>query len=113
MVAVRVEGQPGPRAGAFAVIEASLGGRALSRLLVGPLSLASTHQMFRQVLGASFARPVLVRIHQAAGGNAFYALEIAREVQRAGIPLPGRPLPVPSDHSELALLRLRSLVPPA
>jgi DNA-binding CsgD family transcriptional regulator/tetratricopeptide (TPR) repeat protein len=109
VAAVRVEGQPGPRASAFAAIEAALGGRALSRLPVGPLSLASTHQMFRQVLGASFARPVLVRIHQAAGGNAFYALEIAREVRRAGVPLPGRPLPVPGDHGELALLRLRRL----
>jgi DNA-binding CsgD family transcriptional regulator len=109
VVAVRIEGQPGPRAGAFAATEGSLGGRALSRLPVGPLSLASTHQMFRQVLGSSFARPVLVRIHQAAGGNAFYALEIAREMQRAGVPPPGRPLPVPGDHRELALLRLRRL----
>ncbi len=112
VVAVRIEEQPGQRAGAFAAIEASLGGRALSRLPVGPLSLASTHQMFRQIVGVSFARPVLVRIHQAAGGNAFYALEIAREVRRVGVPLPGRPLPVPADHRELALLRLRRLPQP-
>ena len=65
--------------------------------------------MFRHVLGASFPRPVLVRIHQAAGGNAFYALEIAREVGLQGLPAPGRPLPVPGDHRELALLRLRRL----
>ena len=48
--------------------------------------MAGTHQMFRHVLGASFPRPVLVRIHQAAGGNAFYALEIAREVGLRGSP---------------------------
>jgi DNA-binding CsgD family transcriptional regulator len=112
VVAVRIEHGPGQRAGAFAAIEASLDGQVLSRIPVGPLSVASIHQMFRQVLGASFPRPVLVRIHRAAGGNAFYALEIAREVQRLGIPAPGRPLPVPGDHRELALLRLRRLPRP-
>ena len=89
--------------------QASLGVQAVSRLPVGSLSVASTHQMFRQVLGASFPRPLLVRIHQAAGGNPFYALEIAREVRRVGTALPGQPLPVPANHRDLALLRLRRL----
>jgi DNA-binding CsgD family transcriptional regulator len=97
-----------PRAG-LAVIEASPGGRALVRLPVGPLSVAGTHQMFRQLLGASFPRPLLVRIHEVAGGNPFYALEIAREVRRAGVPAPGQPLPVPASHRDLELLRLRRL----
>jgi DNA-binding CsgD family transcriptional regulator len=105
----RTGGVPTARAGGFAVIESSLGGPALSRLPVGPLSVASTHRMFYQVLGASFPRPVLVRIHQAAGGNPFYGLEIAREVRRAGVPPPGQPLPVPADQRDLALLRLRRL----
>jgi DNA-binding CsgD family transcriptional regulator len=105
----RTGGTPAPRTSAFATIEASLGGQALSRLPVGPLSIASIHQMFRQVLGGSFARPVLVRIHQAVGGNPFYALEIAREIRRVGVPPPGRPLPVRGDHRDLALLRLRRL----
>jgi ATP/maltotriose-dependent transcriptional regulator MalT len=65
--------------------------------------------MFHQALGRSFPRPVLARIHRAAGGNPFYALEIGREVIRLGVPGPGRPLPVPADHRELALLRLRRL----
>jgi hypothetical protein len=109
VAAVRTEDGAGRRGGAFAAIEASLEAQALSRIPVGPLSVASIHQMFRQVLGASYPRPVLVRIHRAAGGNAFYALEIAREVRRQGVPAPGRPLPVPGDHRELALLRLRRL----
>jgi DNA-binding CsgD family transcriptional regulator len=107
--AVRIEPAHGPRAGALARIEAALDGQALVRLPVGPLSLAGTHQMFRQALGASFPRPVLVRIHQAAGGNPFYALEIAREISRAGVPSAGRPLPIPASHRDLALLRLRRL----
>ncbi|MGE5133788.1 MAG: AAA family ATPase [Gemmatimonadota bacterium] len=79
------------------------------RLPVGPLSVAALHQLLRQALGASFARPVLVRVHRAAGGNPFYALEMASELHRLGVPPPGQPLPVPGDHRDLALLRLRRL----
>jgi DNA-binding CsgD family transcriptional regulator len=50
-----------------------------------------------------------VRIHQASGGNRFYALEIAQEISRVGVPPAGRPLPVPANHRDLALLRLRRL----
>jgi DNA-binding CsgD family transcriptional regulator len=113
--AVRIEAAhgagaaPGQRGGAFAGIEASLSGQALSRLPVGPLSLASAYQMLRHKLDVSFPRPVLVRIHQAAGGNPFYALEIAQEIRRVGVPPAGRPLPVPANHRDLALLRLRRL----
>ena len=92
--------------GQFAAIESAVAG---TRLTVGPLSVAAIHQMFRQALGSSFPRPLLVGIHRAAGGNPFYALEIAREVRRVGTPPPGQPLPVPSDDRELALLRLRRL----
>jgi DNA-binding CsgD family transcriptional regulator len=108
VAAVRIETPASQRAG-LAVIEASLGGPALVRLPVGPLSVASTHYMLRQMVGASFPRPVLVRIHRAAGGNPFYALEIAREVRRVGVPAPGQPLPVPASHRDLELLRLRRL----
>jgi len=57
----------------------------------------------------SITRPMLVRIHQSSGGNPFYALEIASEIQRLGVVSPGRPLPVPLDRRELALIRLRRL----
>ncbi len=109
VAAVRTEGPAGQRAGAFAAVESALDRQAVTRLAVGPLSVAAIHQMFQHTLGTSFARPVLVRIHRAAGGNPFYALEIGREVRRQGVPPPGRPLPIPSDHHDLALLRLRRL----
>jgi DNA-binding CsgD family transcriptional regulator len=105
--------QPGPRgrAGAFGVVESALDRHAIQRLPVGPLSVATTHQVLRDVLGVSFPRPVLVRIHRAAGGNPFYALEIAREVHRLGVPRAGEPLPIPDDDRDLALVRLRRLPP--
>ncbi len=105
LAAVRVA-EPGRRGGGFAPVESALSG---DRLDVGPLTVAAIHQMFRQVLGTSFARPLLVRIHRAAAGNPFYALEIAREIQRVGVPSPGQPLPVPGDDRALAVLRLRRL----
>jgi AAA ATPase domain len=109
VAAVRTEGPAGQRTGAFAAVEAALDRQAVTRIAVGPLSVAAIHQMFARTLGSSFARPVLVRIHRAAGGNPFYALEIGREVQRLGVPSPSQPLPIPDDHRDLALLRLRRL----
>src|SRR6266704_2239221 len=109
VTAVRTEGPAGQRTGAFATVEGSLDRHAVTRIEVGPLSVAAIHQMFARTLGSSFARPVLVRIHRAAGGNPFYALEIGREVRRLGVPPPSQPLPVPGDHRDLALLRLRRL----
>ncbi len=105
IAAVRTS-ETGRRGGDLAAIESSL---ASTRVNVGPLSLAAIHQVFRQVLGTSFPRPLLVGIHRAAGGNPFYALEIAREIEQAGFPPPGQPLPIPADHRELVLLRLRRL----
>jgi DNA-binding CsgD family transcriptional regulator len=113
LAAVRIDGDPQGtpqrRSVGFAVLESSLDRQAVQRVQVGPLSVAAIHQMFRGTLGTSFPRPVLVRIHQSAGGNPFYALEVAREINRIGIPAPGQPLPVPGNHRDLALLRLRRL----
>jgi len=109
LAAVRIEtGQP-RQSSAFNNIEATLGRESVERLPLGPLSVAAIHQLILEAFGKSFTRPVLMRVHQAAGGNPFYALEIAREVQRLGPLPPGRPLPVPEDHRDLALLRLSRL----
>lgn len=108
LAAVRIEA-PQRNPGAFAALESSLGHQAIERLPAGPLSVAAIHQVLLQGLGASFPRPVLVRVHRAAGGNPFYALETAREIHRIGAPPPGRPLPIPGDHRDLALLRLHRL----
>jgi DNA-binding CsgD family transcriptional regulator len=109
LAAVRIESGVPRRANAFASIESTLGRESVERLALGPLSVAAVHQLILDAFGKSFTRPVLMRVHQAAGGNPFYALEIAREMQRIGPLPPGRPLPVPEDHRDLALLRLSRL----
>src|SRR5438132_5333541 len=109
LAAVRIESAASRQAAALATIESTVGRERVQRLPLGPLSIAALHQVILEALGKSFTRPVLMRIHQAAGGNPFYALEIAREILRIGPPPPGRPLPVPKDHRDLALLRLGRL----
>jgi DNA-binding CsgD family transcriptional regulator len=109
LVAVRIEAGGPRQSDAFATIESTLGRERIERVPLGPLTVAAIHQLLLEAIGKSFTRPVLLRIHAAAGGNPFYALEIAREVERLGSPLPGRPLPIPQDHRDLVLLRLGRL----
>jgi DNA-binding NarL/FixJ family response regulator len=76
---------------------------------LGPLSVAALHRVLTQELGSAFPRPTLVRIAEAAGGNALYAIEIARELNRQGEhDLSGR-VPVPQDLDTLVRARVRAL----
>jgi len=81
-------------------------------LPVGPLSLAATHELLKRRLGRSLPRRLLVRVHEASGGNPFYALEVARTVIEHEHQ-PSDPLPVPDDLADLVLRRVRKLRPPA
>ena len=109
LVAVRLEGAVRRQSTFLSSIESTLGRERVERLPLGPLSVAAIHRLLLEAFGKSFTRPVLMRVHQAAGGNPFYAQEIAREIQRLGPLPPGQPLPIPEDHREVALLRLGRL----
>jgi DNA-binding NarL/FixJ family response regulator/predicted negative regulator of RcsB-dependent stress response len=109
LAAIRVDSGVAKQSAFMAALDSTIGREQVKRLKIGPLSVAALHQLIVQAVGEKFTRPVLMRIHKAAGGNPFYALEIAREMQRLGPPPPGRPLPVPEDHRDLALLRLSRL----
>lgn len=86
----------------------------VNELHVGPLSSAALHQIFKDELDVNFARPLLVKIEQASGGNPFYALEIARGISAGRIEVePARPLTVPDDLRVLVSGRLLPLSPPA
>jgi DNA-binding CsgD family transcriptional regulator/TolA-binding protein len=55
-------------------------------------------------------RPTLLRLHDASGGNPFYALELARALQQRDRRLAhGQPLPVPATLNELVRDRLAGL----
>jgi DNA-binding CsgD family transcriptional regulator len=79
-------------------------------LAVGPLDPDAVHQIVQAQLGVPLPRPVLSEVHQAAGGNPFYALEVARTLTRSGTSVEaGRPLPVPDSLHDLVHDRLLAL----
>jgi len=82
------------------------------RMEVGPLPLQALDQLVRTRLGARLLQPTLRRLEEAAGGNPFYALEIAASLQRSGLEVePGEPLPIPLALREVVRDRLARLSP--
>jgi len=77
---------------------------------VGPVDPVSLHRLVHDHLGAALPRPLLVEVHEASGGNPFYALEIVRMLQRTGVSVEaGQPLPVPDSLHDLVHERLLAL----
>jgi DNA-binding CsgD family transcriptional regulator len=81
----------------------------VERVRIEPLSLAALQRLVHIRLGAIFPRPVLRRIHDTSGGNPFFALELARALERVQAPAPGEPLPVPDKLHVLVAQRLAGL----
>ncbi len=91
-------------------LDGALGEGRVERITIGPLSVGALHELLQRRLGANLLRPTLLRVHQASGGNAFFALEIGRELVRQGVhTLYEDPLPVPADLRELLGERLARL----
>ena len=67
------------RTEAGAVVPEALVRMPLERLTLEPLDLAAVHRLLRDRLGLELPRPQLARIHRAAGGNPYFALELARD----------------------------------
>jgi DNA-binding CsgD family transcriptional regulator/broad specificity phosphatase PhoE len=77
---------------------------------VGPLDVAALHRVVQEHLSVTLPRPLLSEVHQAAGGNPFFALEIVRTLQRSGVSVEaGQPLPVPDSLQDLVRKRLLAL----
>src|SRR6266567_4869616 len=81
----------------------------LRRLAVDPLSVGSLQPILRRQLGVTFSRPILLRIHQASGGNPLFVLEIARAIQARGGLRRAQPLPVPDALTDAMGARLATL----
>jgi DNA-binding CsgD family transcriptional regulator len=80
---------------------------------VGPLSLGALHELLRARLGTPFARPTLLRLWETSGGNPFFAIELARALERRGGVDPGDELPIPDNLDRLVHERLEALEPSA
>jgi DNA-binding CsgD family transcriptional regulator/DNA polymerase III delta prime subunit len=82
------------------------------RLSVGPISIGALHRLLRTRIGVSFPRPLLNRIYETAGGNPFYALELARVLKTRQVePGAGVQLPIPATLSDVVRDRIASLAP--
>ena len=91
-------------------LDRSLSGHELTRVSLQPISLSVLHRLLRERLALDLARPELARVHEASGGNPFFALELGRELVRTGErPEPGMPLPVPGSLGMLLGERLARL----
>jgi DNA-binding CsgD family transcriptional regulator len=90
-------------------LERAIEPERVEQLPVGPLSLGATHQLIQMRLGRTLARPTLLRVHETAGGNPFYALELARAL---GEDIDAtQPLRVPETLEGLVRARLDGLSP--
>ncbi len=84
--------------------------RGAEQVEVGPLSLGALSVVLRRVLDEPLSRPLLRRIHEAAEGNPFFALELARALQRRGLASTAQlELPVPQTLRSLVQERLEGL----
>jgi ATP/maltotriose-dependent transcriptional regulator MalT len=91
-------------------LDRALARDALEQVVLGPLSLAALHHVIQSELGIRLTRPTLVRIETMSAGNPFFALEIARALNRDGRRRQlGDPLPVPQSLQELVGARVRRL----
>jgi DNA-binding CsgD family transcriptional regulator len=88
-------------------LEHSLHRDQVERMRLGPLSAGALQKLLRARLGRVFARPTLLRIHEACGGNPFYALEVATALGPDVDPT--QPLPIPETLEELVHARLELL----
>ena len=82
----------------------------IHRLDVVPLSIGAVHRLLQEQVGLVLPRPALRSVYEVAAGNAFYALELGRALERSGTtPVAGEPLPVPLGLRELVHERLVAL----
>ena len=88
-------------------VELAVDGHTIERMHVGPLSPGALQGLLRPRLGRVFARPTLLRLHEASGGNPFFALELARALGDNVDPT--QPLPVPETLDALVRAHLDGL----
>jgi DNA-binding CsgD family transcriptional regulator len=88
-------------------LDRALDDSRVERVRVGPLSPGALQAILRDRLGLVVARPTLLRLHEASGGNPFFALELARALPADADPT--QPLPVPGTLEALVRARLDAL----
>ena len=95
-------------------VRRTLPAERLTLIELRPLSVGALQELLRVRLGRPFTRPVLLRLWETSDGNPFFALELARALERRGGRVePGRELTIPSTLEALVDERLTLLTPKA
>jgi len=79
------------------------------RVSVAPLSVGAIYRLLGDRLGLNLPRPVLVRVHEAVGGNPFFALEVGRGLADGTIRADGVHVSLPGSLRSVVAKRLISL----
>ena len=79
------------------------------RLAVEPLSVGAIHRLLWGRLALNLPRPELMRVHEIAGGNPFFALELGRAIARGAIRADSANVALPESLSALVTDRLGAL----
>jgi DNA-binding CsgD family transcriptional regulator len=82
---------------------------ATERLPLEPLSIGAIHRLLSERLSLNLPRPSLLRVHEAAGGNPFYALELGRAVGEGTIGEVGGVLSLPGSLESIVADRVEAL----
>ena len=88
-----------------APLELDRASAASRRLAVEPLSVGAIHRLLWGRLALNLPRPELVRVHEIAGGNPFFALELGRAIARGAIRVDSRIVTLPESLSALVTER--------
>ena len=89
-------------------LDRALGGERLETVDLGPMTTEALGRMVHLRLGVALPRARLLEVDAASGGNPFFALEIARALERHPAAA-GEPLPVPASLRDLVADRLAGL----
>ncbi|MGX9787426.1 ATP-binding protein [Mycobacterium sp. MMS18-G62] len=80
----------------------------ITRIHLRPLTVGALNSVVTECLGRSLTRPALVRIHEASGGNPFYAIELARTLDER---MPEGEISLPGSLAALVRARIGALRP--
>ncbi len=103
-VLATVRGRP-----AEAPLELERAFAVVRRVIVPPLSVAAIHRLLWRRLMLNLPRPLLVRVHEASGGNPFFALEVGRALVDGTIRADGVHVLMPERLRVLVAERLTAL----
>lgn len=95
-----------PEHAGFDAVRAGLRLRGATEIALGPLSVAESEQLARQVAGPQLADEVVARIRRLAGGHPFYTRELATSLADN----PSGPLP--ASLTSVVLAGLDTMSPP-